>query len=283
MNAKKTLFLLIILSLQISSFSQGLVEENKVWNLGIKGTEGDTYGNHHTILKDEISIDDVKYLKVYESVTYPYNWSEIGYRIREDSGFVYFRIYDDPEMILYNFNLKTGDSILVHGSYYFVVDSLVTKNIQGKMLKHWYMSYEHTIQELWIENYGSTTGILNPWSGFTVGADFYLLCVSKNEEILYMNPKFNTCHIDNSTSVQLQEMNKHPLQISTNPEGLLSVTMKESIKGQLYLYTTNGQLLGKELIDQPYHEFCTPGQGTALYRFISENGVVQSGKIPLQP
>jgi hypothetical protein len=284
MNAKKTFFLLIILTLQISSFSQILVEENRVWSVAIRGTDGDTYITEQTTFMGEVTIDGIQYLKVYQSDKDPYEWQFINAYIREASGIVYFKYENESEEILYDFNIDAGDSIVV-GKFNLHVDSVVTKDLQGKMLKHWYFSYSDFVEVLWIEKYGSTNSLLNPFAPITVtGADFYLLCVSINEEVWYMNTDFNTCYYNTFTSgVPGIEMEQPLLQVSVNPEGLLSVTMKESIKGQLYLYTTNGQLLGKEMIDQAHHEFCIHGEGIALYRFISGNGAVQSGKIPLQP
>lgn len=285
MNAFKTLFLLIIIGLNHSSFSQILVEENKVWSVAIRGTEGDTYITEQTTFMDEVTIDGVQYLKVYQSEKDPYEWQFINAYIREESGVVYYKQGNDAEEILYNFNLEQGDSILINVSYNFSVDSLVTKDLQGKMLKHWYMSYQDLVQVIWIENYGSIYNLLMPFAPITVtGADFFLLCVSNNEEIWYMNTDFNTCYYNTfNSSVPGIETAQQLLQVSVNPEGQLSVTMKESIKGQLYFYSANGQLLGKEQINGSYHECCIPDQSPILYRFISNKGESQTGKIHWQP
>ncbi|MFU8843573.1 MAG: T9SS type A sorting domain-containing protein [Bacteroidales bacterium] len=56
------------------------------------------------------------------------------------------------------------------------------------------MTYS-SAHELWIEGVGSNRGILESGTAGYVGGWRWFLCMSQNEELIYMNPNYNTCYL----------------------------------------------------------------------------------------
>ena len=207
---KKVNILLFILTLlSLLTYGQDyypIVEDDKIWNvLSVIYIPSDPYYDttfltvSYKILGDTV-IDDIAYKKMYSSnEEYPVNWS-FEYFIREnDDKKIWFRRFtEDNENLLYDFSINVGDSVIVGHSLdeYLYVDSITTVAInEVPRNKYWMSSNYDYYSETWIEGIGSNKGIV--WSGSMtiVGGWIWLLCVSDEGELLYMNPNFESCYM----------------------------------------------------------------------------------------
>jgi len=166
----------------------------------------------HTIrfLGDTV-IDSKDYLKVLESIdSLPQNWNVVGF-IHEDSlsHEVYFRNLNNEEGMIYDFSLSINDTVIIFNTYMgfpyavplicYQIDSItINNNFRTRYFLSWAYRPFPEEDDIWIEGIGSLYGIFN--SAYTVtgfcGGFRELLCYSENDSLIYMNPPFYQCYMD---------------------------------------------------------------------------------------
>lgn len=280
---KITIVLLLIASLPV--FSQSLVQDGKIWSSRLRGTEGPSYHTEQTMLKGDTLIEGLSYLKVYKSTTNPPQWSLANKVIREEDNVIYTKSTwegnTEPERVLYNFNLKQGDSFYRDelDDEPIIVESVETKDYQGRKLKTLNLSYYNTTIT-WIEELGTLGKVLEPYHALAVGEDANLLCVSVNDESLYTNPEFNSCFVEGFiTNIdELSSQNKL-IKVFASEEGIIHMQLLEDTSGEIRFYDNAGKMLRKEAIKDSNLEICTPQNGILLYQFENTKGEVANGKV----
>lgn len=108
--------------------------------------------------------------------------------------------YDD-EVLLYDYDLEEGDFFNDDDAHPMQVTevSTITDN-QGVERKKWTFTFigleEET--EYWIEGVGSSKGFVNSgnYTPTEDGAIFHLLCHHVDNAVIYVNPTYNACDID---------------------------------------------------------------------------------------
>lgn len=236
MKTAITLFLGLTLSGLI--YSQNyfpIVQENNEWNVlqviyPGTGNPWDTiYWTQTYKFTGDTIISEQTYKKVYLSEEeIPTNWEYEGGIREEDEKVWYFSKYSNGEILIYDFTIEVGDTI----SYLpqpFVVDSINYHEIHGEDRKHFYLSYlEIPYTEFWIEGIGSNYGILSSGGGMGLGGWTWFLCMSENEELIYMNPNYNSCHL---ISTEIEEISKSAIQVYPNPaQNKIKITNPENVK-----------------------------------------------------
>ncbi|MFA9389021.1 MAG: hypothetical protein ACERKD_04410 [Prolixibacteraceae bacterium] len=276
---KKILIFSLVIFQGIQCFSQNIVVEDRIWSEALFASEGNTVQTtHHTFINDTIIQDKLyKHAMLTWSSSYS-NWLSYHDFVREDSGKVY--ILNDVlhiEQILYDFTLQIGDEFferyLVNP---YTVDSIAYKEIQGESLKHIYLSDEGHGIMLWIEKYGSYKGVLAPYP--IIGGGFSLLCVHEQGNLVYQNEKYNTCSL-NGTYTANNEIAIDELVLSSVGGNTVAVRNNENSKGVLSFFTIDGKEVLRKAITNKASELCLPNSGIFIYRFLGENGEIQTGKI----
>lgn len=222
---KKTIILILSLVWPVMIYSQDyypLVEEDKSWNVMAVAFYPPFDTTFSTItykfLGDTI-INTETYKKLYSSnEENPTNWNLWRF-MREDTN---KRVWlkknaEADECLMYDFSISEGDSIQVgYGEpVYLYVDSITYVTVNGTLRpKHW-MSCKvmPDYRETWIEGIGSNKGIVNSGSAFVVGGWSWLLCMSEGEELIYMNPNYNSCYL----VTDIREKNNALIQVYPNP------------------------------------------------------------------
>lgn len=207
---KKLIFLLLIFS-SSNLFSQDyfpIVEEYKEWNtlqIGYPGTGNpwDTiYWTKTYKISGDTLIDNILYKKVmFSEEEIPVNYEFFG-GIREDENhevWFYPTVGITEERLIYDYSVNIGDTLENLYQSVMIVDSIAYHEIAGADRKHIYFSYiDFPCTELWIEGIGSNFGILSSGNGCTLGGWTWFLCMTKEGELIYMNPNFNTCYLINT-------------------------------------------------------------------------------------
>lgn len=121
--------------------------------------------------------------------------------------------YDD-EVLLYDYDLEEGDFFNDTDDHPMMVTavSTITDNhgIQRKKIEFSFMGLEDET-EYWIEGIGSSKGFVNAgnYTPTNDGAIFHLLCYHVGDDLIYVNPTYNACDID--------EVDESNLNISVYP------------------------------------------------------------------
>lgn len=227
---KKTTLLLAGLFLYILASGQNyipLLQENRSWNvlsvvLPYPNPWDSTYNTYTYKIMGETGIDTLEYKNVYWSdEQYPSNWGLYALVREDDDKRVWVRDVDgEEEFLLYDFSASAGDSLMI-GWYndfiYIHVDSITQVEIDGVTRDKFWLSQPNNdwYSETWIEGIGSSCGML--WSGsrFTiVGGKYIFLCMSQDDELIYMNPAYNACYM---TSTGVHEQRAARPHIYPNP------------------------------------------------------------------
>jgi hypothetical protein len=77
----------------------------------------------------------------------------------------------------------------------------------------------------------------------------------------------------------LIEKKKNLISLFSSGNGLLQLRLKSSISGEIILYTPEGKQVLKEPVKEMESPICAPSSGLLLYRFVTEKGKVQAGKV----
>jgi hypothetical protein len=153
------------------------------------------------VMTGDTTINALVYKKMYYTDTYGTHYQSC---MREDANRkVWQNDYGTPnEILMYDYTLHAGDSILLGNlepmSMYMHVDSVTSIIIDGNARQRFWLSVgdeNYTAYENWIEGIGSNRGILTSGSEYFVGGHNWLLCMSQNSELLYMNPYYNYCSL----------------------------------------------------------------------------------------
>lgn len=210
MQMKRQIFLfLVFFCFLFSMFPSNyipMVKESNRWNAvtGGYGSRMKIYGISNTCYKMEgdTSIQSVTYKRVLASTdSLNQSWTTYGY-LREDTlqKKVWLR-KDDQEGLIYHFDVQLDDTFSIFNpivrriSTYRVVgiDSIL---FQTGYRKTYSMLVGNEVAQMdkdyWIEGIGSDLGPFRSGTWQLVGGFSRMLCFSDNE-IEYVNPKFQTC------------------------------------------------------------------------------------------
>ena len=260
--------------------NEGPMDPYDKWTTSFLHIEGDTLMNENHY-KKLVSCNDlfceVKRLKSY---------------IREESGQV-FLANKIEEIALYNFNLQQGDTMImdfllkINRRYFIQVDSVKTmvfednkERIAQYVTVSDYQYREYSIPDVFVEGIGSLTfGLEYPINLFVTGGQGCypaMLCFYSGENLIYSNPEHKSCYL-NTGLLQFQQ--PEMVQVYSNGHGMLEIQLAEVKAGRIIVF----DLIGKRILDQAVsrsgNQFCLPSFGIYLYRFESDKGKVQTGKV----
>jgi hypothetical protein len=226
---KKFTVLFVLVYIQLISYSQDTV---KCWNIT---RYDESFSPQHPTptwtyygLKTgaDTIIGEESYKKLYHSSDSLFLETSILGGIREDSNRIYFSKsrYSAEEFLLYDFNINSGDSIMVYrmnGIDYFsihpliaTVDSVNTRMMGGGIRKQLYIEYicidhtEYRQKDIWIDGIGSImSGLLNIACRCGTGCytKSYLTCYSENNATIWWDSAFSSCYIGSNKMMDIDE------------------------------------------------------------------------------
>jgi hypothetical protein len=231
--------------------SQVLVSESKLWSTVEYGTEQPDHQNYHSYwikFAGDSTIHDTIYKKTFRSDDSLHTiWISYGFMREDSSKKVYARNipkvnnYALGEELIYDFNLKKGDTINMLFGFYIPVDSVGYISLENKICKTIYISYVK-----WIEGIGSNEGILHGLNDLLyTGQDNSLVCYSENDTVLYNDPNYNSCFVNHIyTGIQLpsyQKLSFHLTKDNNDVFLIFSGEIPSDIK--LSIYDVTGKRL----------------------------------------
>jgi hypothetical protein len=226
----KNLILLILITIFInisickSQSQNSFAKDYKTWNIyEFYKTTKEHRETYQIKLKGDTIINDLKYFLVFHGtdLTEDVNWIRLGF-IREDTAQKVFFLYNEQEYLLYDFSVKVGDTLEIYNTYMRIpgrainehcklivseVDSVFIKKQRKRIILH--QICNSSAKSVWIEGIGDLKGIFHSSLENSVcydvgvakhnmgGALFRLLCVYENDTLIYKNPRFDKCIINN--------------------------------------------------------------------------------------
>jgi hypothetical protein len=268
------------------SFSQEyypLIEENRTWNVISVALVGPhPWDTTYSTLTYEFSGDTIigshTYLKLYESnEEVPANWNLWCY-MREDSDkrIWYRKEAVANELLMYDFSIKAGDSVLVglNEQYYLFVDSISQISInETDRKKYWFScKIEPEYNETWIEGIGSSKGICWGGSAFIVGGWYWFLCMSVDENLIYLNPNYESCYLITG----INEIENTGIQIYPNPaHNFLRIeNSKDIMVESISITNINGQIIEHFEPEQTHINTSGIPPGLYLLKIAYANGIL---------
>lgn len=124
--------------------------------------------------------------------------------------------YDDEEL-LYDYDLEEGDFFNDLDEHPMVLNSVTTitdfNGVERKKYEFSFIGLEDET-EYWIEGIGSNKGFVNRgvYTPTNQGAIFHLLCYHVDDDLIFLNPEYNACDIDD-----INENEEPRLGIYPNP------------------------------------------------------------------
>jgi hypothetical protein len=237
---KKSFIFFLVFCSSLSALSQTnypLIEEDNSWNVlcaGIFPFFDTVYSTVSYKLSGDTSLNTVSYKKLYESwEETPGVWNLCGFMREDSSGKVWLKmIAEEEELLMYDFSIGEGDEVQVGMDWpvTLLVDSITLISIEGSgRQKFWFSSTDNPYyQETWIEGIGSDKGIIWSGSAMIVGGFYELLCMSKSDELIYLNPEYNDCYIN---TVGLHEISSTSVEIYPIPaKQFLYINKTENIR-----------------------------------------------------
>ncbi|MFZ4454944.1 MAG: T9SS type A sorting domain-containing protein [Bacteroidales bacterium] len=203
----------------------------------------DAYYNLTYYLNGDTVIGGANYKKLYQNDAYS-SKSYSGYfcGVRESEGKWYFLIPGNDESVMYDFSKNKGDTIsLGGGNTMLKVDSIGIINYNGHSRKQFFLTnYRYGIAEVWIEGIGNIYHFLHGY--FFYGERYNMMCYHRNNELIYMNPLFDTCQLPD-VGFETPTLNNE-LLIRTSIASPSDFQLKSSNEiTSIFVYNTQGKIV----------------------------------------
>ncbi len=237
MKKSTNLFCLIFCILSFIPFSKAqdyvpFLDKRKTWNILHDSWWAKT--THEYFLDETVVFNDTVYYQLQakwltDNNLIKNNQITFFVFIREDTiaKRVYFRHHESfNEYLLYDFNLKRGDTTIVSNYYdtsnnhfFFVHDIDTISLLNGEKRKRWIMyevNYGQSKKDIWIEGIGSTRGVIYPgeMEDVVFNLSTELLCFFFDGKRLFHHPIYDCIY---TWGVNVNEHNVSQIIISPNP------------------------------------------------------------------
>lgn len=124
----------------------------------------------------------------------------------------------DEEVLLYDYDLEEGDYFNENDPHPMIVTDISTiidnNGVERKKYEFEFIGLDEE-REFWIEGVGSSKGFVNSgnYTPTSDGAIFHLLCYHVDNNVVYVNPAYNTCDIDDIDESSI----KNSISVYPNP------------------------------------------------------------------
>jgi hypothetical protein len=215
-----TLFIGLTFLMNVSLFGQGFISPDKQWNVRLVGFPA-SYTTEIFRIEGDSTVNSMLYSKIWISTDSLSSWAFQGL-LRENENVVYYIPPGSSEGILYDFNLKTGDTAFVRNIFcgdeeipVYVLD-VDTVEYFGTARKRWHLGENGYTDEFWVEGIGSLNGPLyTKYWHCIVCPVWELLCYHHNDTLQYILPGETECY-QNSVGIN-DHQGTNDILIKPNP------------------------------------------------------------------
>lgn len=280
-----------------------IIDNSLIWNIGTNCVnEGpmnpyDKWATSFLHIEDDTLMNDKHYKRLISCSDSLCRKQSLKSFIREEAGRV-FLASKTEELLQFDFNLQKGDHMIMDFlnnpqrelRYFIMIDSvksIIWKDNKERIVQYvtvfdYYESKlgDYSMPDVLVEGIGSLKfGIQYPSDLFFtggIGCLPHLLCFYSGKGLIYANPEINNCYLNTG----IQQLLKHPelVQVFSNDQGMLEIHLTEAKSGKLFVFDLNGRKVLEQTVYRSWSQFCLSSSGFYLYRFVSDDGKVQSGK-----
>jgi hypothetical protein len=299
---KKLIIVTLFLSFSGSFYAQNILTDTlNIWNVGLNCVKEGPINpyNRWSTYFEQIEGDTIINEKHYKRLVHCLDSMCVNKSfksfIREDSGKV-FLADKTREFILYDFNLKQGDSLTMNflwdvNPLFIQIDSIESGIFQDQKERiiqyvtvYAYHYRESSFKDILVEGIGSMRfGLEFPGNLFITGSSQCypnLLCFYMDKNLVYTNPEFNDCYI--TTGNNQFQVKPELVKVFSAPNGILVLDLTNSVSGTIFIFNMLGEMVRQKRILDSTSQFCMPRTGVYLYRFVSDDGQIQTGKTFIQ-
>ncbi|HAH23654.1 MAG TPA: hypothetical protein DCL77_07845 [Prolixibacteraceae bacterium] len=264
---------------------ESFISESKQWRY-VQELVGEPNGEicivQNAYFKGDTLVDGAKYNKLYLKTEQPYFVKPyLAYLMREDTVNQQVYVVDIPfnkTALLYDFKLNEGDVINMYitGGIYFkrTVIKVDTITLANKKLKR--IGFDGSIT--WIEGIGAVTRAEIPSEG-------ELICVRENNDLLYLNPKYNSCDtiFTQGQWGAIKTIKSSEVMLFPNPivnKSIVRVHSNDQERLKIEIYSYSGAKVKEDYFNGDYPIGTLGlGKGIYLYKIFSKNQVIKADKI----
>ena len=164
---------------------------------------GEFYEHHYQ--GEAVNIAGVEYQTIYVHSEVNGNYLDGAYR--NDDNQVYYCTWNgssyDEEVLLYDYDLEEGDYFHDDDAHPMIVTEVTTildnNGVSRKKITFEFVGLPDA-EEFWVEGVGSSRGFMHVGmyepKHDSDGEMYNLLCYHVNDNVIYINPLYNSCDID---------------------------------------------------------------------------------------
>jgi hypothetical protein len=227
----------------------GFMDSTNIW------TEVHYYLIGHQSYKYTISSESTEFNdKIYYEILY--SLDEEGGAWQNTWGFIRYEDqklyggYSEGEILIFDYSLEVNDTLFTEPVFVVTdIDSVLLENGEKRKRLHTQCPFgswgDWTIY--WIEGMPSSAGLLEHHSICAADAGSALMCIWKNNELLYSNPEQDSCWLIPVATLDIEQTN---ISILANPVGSwLDISDPDQLVAEVNVYDFIGRMLyrGEEL------------------------------------
>lgn len=243
-------FFLFVFLVKTNSFCQSLPDTSATWTIASVGW-GSYFANETFEITGDTTINSTIYKSVYTTKDSIYNPLISNYfcAMRELNNKWYFIPADSTkEFMLYDFDVKTGDTVSIDNPWAFgeielIVFDIDSLELNGNYYKNIALGFIDSysgkpyVFDQWIEGIGSTQGFY--LSGLhMMDMGYQLLCFHRNDTLIYLNSPDGTCGYL-STGVKTNSLISE-VKLSPNPV-FDKLSIISNLDFQVEIYDNSGK------------------------------------------
>ena len=279
-----------------------LLKDNSEWNILWQSTGVPTPEliTESLVISGDTLIDGELYKKVLRKLSSEtqYWHGSMEYDLygiikEEESGKVFYKPKEqEVEYLLYDFGMNVNDTAVMYWcqnpncEVHVRIDSIATQHIAGAERRVFYVSSKDSFSDwrwlnTWVEGIGATEGLLYSCHVVSAGGITLheLLCYHVDGELVWQNPIYNTCLIDNYDGIQDNTVG-FSVQVYPNP-AKDKVVIEGIEASEVQVYNALGQLV-KTVRDANEISVADLAEGVYLLRILDADGKVYTNKITIR-
>ncbi len=279
-----------------------LLKDNSEWNILWQSTGVPTPEliTESLVISGDTLIDGELYKKVLRKLSSEtqYWHGSMEYDLygiikEEESGKVFYKPKEqEVEYLLYDFGMNVNDTAVMYWcqnpncEVHVRIDSIATQHIAGAERRVFYVSSKDSFSDwrwlnTWVEGIGATEGLLYSCHVVSAGGITLheLLCYHVDGELVWQNPIYNTCLIDNYDGIQDNTVG-FSVQVYPNP-AKDKVVIEGIEASEVQVYNALGQMV-KTVLRTNEIDLSGLVEGVYLVRIADAEGKVYTNKITVR-
>ena len=230
--------------------------------------------------RESVVINGMDYNTIYNTTQ-----GELLGAYRNDGNQVYYCKWNgggyDEEVILYDYDLEEGDYFNDSDEHAMMVEDVTiitdANGVERKRFTFSFLGLEDET-EYWIEGIGSNKGFVNSgnYTPTSNGAIFHLLCYHVDSDLIFVNPEYNTCDIDEIHENDAENQIIVFPNPASNTVNILNANQNAKVEiidllGRIVLSVENSDPINVSTLPEGYYFVRIQGETTVVRKLTVSN------------